>query len=535
MVSLVSSALGAALGVAAQSTLARALRDFLPVAAVVSVAPRGIAAGLVVGLGTALMFALIPLLPLRKVAPLAALRGVFDSDRPAQDRLVWVTGALIVAGVFIFAVATMGNKIHGLWFTVGVVAVFGLLVLLSRLGIALLRKLAPRTLSFPWRQGLANLHRPDNQTTAVTLAIGLGTFLLVTLYGVQDMLVNQVMQRTGRDEPNLVLFDIQKDQRRGIADLIKTHEISPRGEVPVVTMRLTSVKGRRVEELRADADKSIPAWALRREYRSTYRADLTGTERIIQGAWQGKISEETRPIPISLEKGIAETLKVGLGDELQFEIQGVPLPTRVASIREVDWQRVQPNFFVVFPEGVLESAPQFYAAVARTDSNQSAADLQRAIVERFANVSVIDLSLILNALNGILSRVSAAMRFVGLFTIVTGLAVLASAVLGTRSQRVSESILLRTLGAPRKQILNAIVAEYLFLGGIAGVAGAILGTGASWGLAYYFFGTWAAISFTPIVLILLAVIGATVLAGAIGCMGIFRKSPLVAMRDEALT
>jgi len=411
--------------------------------------------------------------------------------------------------------------------------VFGVLVLLARAASAGIRKLALGVLPFAWRQGLANLHRPNNQTTAVTLAIGLGTFLLVTLYSVQNMLVAQVAGRAGAGEPNLVLFDVQGDQRQSIGELIKSQGISLRGEVPVVTMRLSSVKGQRVEELRANPHTRIPGWALRREYRSTYRAELTSTEKIIAGAWQGRVAPDTEPIPVSVEKGIAESLKIGLGDELQFEIQGVPITARVASIREVDWQRVQPNFFMVFPEGVLESAPQFYAIVARAESNQAAARLQRAIVERFANVSVIDLSLILNTLNSILGKVSAAMRFVALFTIITGLAVLASAVLGSRAQRTRESILLRTLGAPRRQILAVIAAEYLLLGGISGVAGTALGLGATWGLSIYFFSTPAVISLAPVLAILVIVIAATVLAGAIGCWGIFQRSPLEALRAEA--
>ena len=177
----------------------------------------------------------------------------------------------------------------------------------------------------------------------MTLAIGLGTFLLVTLYGVQNMLVEQVTLRGGGGEPNVVLFDVQKDQRRGIADVIKSHDVALRGEVPIVTMRLSAVKGRKVEELRADKAAKIPPWALRREYRSTYRSATTGTEKIIQGAWQGKVVDGSGPIPVSLEKGIAANLQVGLGDDLVFEIQGVPLETKVASIREVNWQRVQPD------------------------------------------------------------------------------------------------------------------------------------------------------------------------------------------------
>ena len=533
LLTLVSAAIGTALGVAAQVALPYALKDFLPVTTVVTLAPAGIGAGMAVGLGTALLFALIPLLPLRKISPLLALRASFESERPARDKMVWVVCGLIVAGITAFAVATTGSWVFGSWFTAGVLAVFGILILLARGGAALMRKVAPGVLNFAWRQGLANLHRPNNQTTAVILAIGLGTFLLVTLYSVHNMLVNQVLQRSGDGEPNLVLFDVQKDQRQGMADLLKSLEIRLQNEVPIVTMRLSAVRGRRVEELRADRDARIAPWALRREYRSTYRSELTSTEEIIKGRWQGRVAENTQPIPVSVEKGIAETLRVSLGDELRFEVQGVPLSTRIASIREVDWQRVQPNFFVVFPEGVLETAPQFYAIVARAGSPQAAARLQRAVVERFPNVSVIDLRLILSTINSILAKVSGAMRFVALFTIITGLAVLASAVLGSRSQRLKESILLRTLGAPRNQIVRTIVAEYLFLGAIAGAAGAILGLAATWGLGFYFFGTPVTISFVPVVTIFLSVIGATVLAGAIGCWGIFQGSPLEALRAEA--
>jgi len=530
---LASSLIGTTLGFAAQFALPYALKDFLPVTAVITLAPVGIGAGMAVGLGTALLFALMPLLPLRKVSPLLALRAAVDAERPARDWLVWLVCGLIVAGIAGFAVATTGNMIHGLWFTGGVLAVFAILIALARVGAAFLRKLAPGILNFAWRQGLANLHRPNNQTVAVTLAIGLGSFLLVTLSSVQNMLVKHVSTLSGEREPNLVLFDVQADQRQQISDLLAASAIGLHSEVPVVTMRLSMVKGRRVEELRADPNAGIPAWALRREYRSTYRFGLTGTERIIKGAWQGRVAEDAQPIPVSVEKGIADTLKAGLGDELQFEIQGVPIATRIASIREVDWQRVQPNFFVVFPEGALESAPQFYAIVARAESNQASARLQRAVVEQFPNVSVIDLSIILSTVNSILGKVSGAMRIVALFTLVTGLAVLASAVLGSRSQRVKETVLLRTLGAPRNQIIHTIVAEYLFLGGIASAAGALLGLAATWGLAIYFFRAPMAISLGPVAAIFFSVTTATVLTGAIGCLGIFRRSSLEALRAEA--
>jgi putative ABC transport system permease protein len=534
ILTLSGSIAGAILGTSLSFLLPAALKDFLPVQAVQALAPAGIVAGLLVGLGTALLFSLIPLLPLRKISPLLALRSSYETDQRSKDPLLWLVFLAILAAVAAFAVTTTASWFFGLWFTAGVLFVFGLLAAMAR-GLALLMsKMAPRLLSFPWRQGLANLHRPSNQTAAVMLAIGLGTFLLVTLYNARSALVSEVMQRSGKGEPNLVLFDVQQEQRRGVAELIRSFNVvSLYNEVPVVTMRLSAVKGKSVEAIRADPTSRIPAWALRREYRSTYRSRLGGTEKIVGGIWQGKADGDSQPIPVSLEKGIAETLRVEVGDSLEFEIQGVPVRTRVASLREVDWQRVQPNFFVVFPEGVLENAPQFYAVVARADSTAASASLQRAVVERFPNVSVIDLNLILNTLDAILDRVSEAIRVVALFTILTGCAVLASAVLSSRSQRVRESILLRTLGAPRGQIITSVIAEYLFLGLISAGTGALLSSVAGWALAFYFFKTSAAISIGAILSVPALVTALTVIAGVLGCWGIFQRSALETLRAEA--
>jgi len=528
-----SALLGIAFGIAAQFMLPYAFKDFLPVSTVIQVAPAGIVAGCAVGLGAALLFALIPLLPLRRISPLLALRASFETDQPRRDRLVQLLFVLIGVCIWAFAVMTTGSKIHGSWFAGGVLAVFALLLILARATSGLMRKIVPDSFSFAWRHGLANLHRPNNQTVAVTLSIGLGTFLLATLYGAQRMLINHVESRVGTGEANLVLFDVQRDQRAPLVELIKGQGVSFQGEVPIVTMRLSAVKGRSVEELRADPRSKVAPWALRREYRSTYRAELSSTEKIVAGVWQGKVAADTEPIPVSVEKGVAESLKVGLGDELQFEIQGVPLRTKVASIRAVDWQRMQPNFFVVFPEGPLENAPQFYAVVARAESAEAAAQLQQGVVERFGNVSMIDLSLILNTLNAILGKVSAAVRFVALFTILTGFAVLGSAVIGSRTERVKESILLRTLGAPRSQILGVIAAEYLFLGGIAAVAGTLLGVAATWGLSLYFFAVPAVFVPMPMAIIFVVVVVATLITGVIGSWGIFQRSPLEALRAEA--
>ena len=533
MLAFAGAVAGALAGSALQLLLPLALKDFLPVNTVITVAPAGVGAGMAVGLGTALLFSLMPLLPLRNISPLLALRASYETAPRRRDPLSWVMVSVIVAGVIGFAVSTTASWTFGLWFSAAVAIAFGLLVAVAKGLTALLKTLLIGYLPFPWRQGLANLHRPNNQTTAVMLAVGLATFLLLTLYNVRHQLVRQVAERGGDGEPNLVLFDVQREQRQELAQLLRSLDIDLSDQVPVVTMRLAAVKGRRIEELRADGAARVPDWALRREYRSTYRSGLAGTEKLVKGTWHRSVNGDAQPIPVSVEKGIAESLRVDIGDSLEFEIQGVPLRTRVANLREVDWQRVRPNFFVVFPEGILETAPQFYVMAARAGSAEAAARLQREIVERFGNISVIDLTLILNTVNAILGRISYAVRFIALFTVLTGFAVLAGAILLSRAQRIKESILLRILGAPRSQIVTSVIAEYIIAGAVAAATGTLVALAASWGLSLYFFKTVAQVSAVSLTVIPLLVTLVTVSAGALGCWGMFRRSALEALRAEA--
>jgi putative ABC transport system permease protein len=533
VIGLAGSCVGAALGIGLQAFLPLVLKDFLPVTAKATIAPEAILSGFGVGLGTGVLFALVPLLSLRKISPLLALRFPYEETPRERDLWSWSIAALIVFGILVFAVVLTERWIHAVWFTAGVVVAFTLLVVIGRAVSALVKRLATKSLPFAWRQGLANVHRPNNQTTAVMLAIGLGAFLFVTLYNVQNTLINEVAERGGKNEPNLVFFDIQTVQRAAVSNLIKSFDVPIREEVPVITMRVTAVKDKPVEELRNDSRPTIPAWALRREYRVTYRSGLTPSERLLSGRWRPRVRSDIEAIPISLEKGIAETLRVGIGDRLQFDLQGVSLRTEVSSIREVDWHRLEPNFFVVFPEGVLEQAPQFYAFVMRTDSTERSALLQRAVVERFPNVSMIDLTLVLNTLDAILGRISAAVQFVAAFTILTGFFVLGSAILSRRSQRLKESILLKTLGAPRRQIVTIVAAEYFFLALIACLTGFVLGALASWALSFYFLGVTFRFSPAPAAAILALTTAVTVGLGILGCWGIFSRSALEALRAEA--
>ena len=172
---------------------------------------------------------------------------------------------------------------------------------------------------------------------------------------------------------------------------------------------------------------------------------------------------------------------------MDWDVQGLTVKTRVGSIREVEWRRLEPNFFVVFPEGVLEGAPKTYLAALHAASPAASAAVQRAVVDEFPNVTAIDLALVVQTLDGIFSKVAFAIQFMALFTVATGLIVLAGAVLTGRHQRIRETVLLRTLGASRRQLALIQLVEYAVLGLQGAVVGALLALAGNELLARYVF------------------------------------------------
>jgi putative ABC transport system permease protein len=330
-----------------------------------------------------------------------------------------------------------------------------------------------------------------------------------------------------------VLFDVQPDQREEVIELVRGQGVEILDEAAVVTMRLSSVKGRSVEELLGSREHRGPRWVLRREYRSTYNDRLRSGEKLVAGTWHERVEPDTEVVPVSLERGIAEDLRVELGDELVFDVQGVPVKTRVASLREVDWRRVQPNFFVVFPRGVLEPAPGFHVLVLRVESPRQSAAMQRAVVNRFPNVSAIDLTLILETMDAVLGKIAFVVRFMALFTVGTGLLVLSAAILAGRFQRIRECVLLRTLGATRRQLRTILVVEYACLGLLASMAAVVLALGAGWALAAFLFEMDFRPPVWPLAVAIATVTVITVVTGWCASRGILNHPPLEVLRAEA--
>lgn len=529
----IASLAGTALGVLVQLLLPSVLGDFLPVKVAFQIQPLGLLEGFGIGMAFCVLFALLPLLGIRKASPLIALR--LSSGLATRPTLPWpeiAAGILVLGASLAFAIQHTERRLHGVYFVGGLAGSFVLLWGTARLLMLALRRSIPARFPYAWRQGLTNLYRPNNRTVLLLLSIGLGTFVLLTVHLTQNVLLKELVKEGGGNRPNTVLFDIQPDQREAVLEQVKKQGLTVMDQAPIVTMRLAKIANRTVEDILTGTNRQIAKWALRREYRCTWRETLSDTETLVSGVWHPPFNPASEPAPVSLEEGIAKDLGLKVGDELSFDLQGIPLTTRVASLRKVEWRRVQPNFFVVFPPGVLESAPAFHVVVTRTQTSEQSASLQRSIVEKFPNVSVIDLTLVLSTLDAILNKISIGIQFMALFTVLTGILVLAGAVLVSRKQRLREGALLRTLGASRAQLRAILAAEYGSLGLMAACVSTLLAMGASWGLTHFVFKTKFVWSLAPLAATWLGVPAITLITGWWSSRSVVDAPPLGILREE---
>jgi putative ABC transport system permease protein len=533
---LVGATTGAALGVAMQRIFPRILKTFLPLAIPTMIAWEPIIRGVLIGFAICILFALPPLLRFRRLAPLRVFRADVDVETHStkRDPILWLVYALIVAGVTGFAIAQTETLTRGSVFTAALGVAVGIFAAVAKLLIVGIRKFFPHGWSFVWRQGLANLYRPNNRTLLLTLSLGLGTFLLLNLYLSREVLLAQFQSVGTKNQANIFLFDIQPDQKAGIAEIVRSAGMPIIQEAPIVTMRLTEIKGRQTVDILADPQRTIPEWELQREYRCTYREQLSDTEKIIEGRWIGRVDYHPGDtVPISLDGEIAKDFGAKIGDELIFDVQGIPIKTAIASLRTVDWKRFQTNFFVLFPTGVLENAPTFHVLVSRVQTPADSARLQNAVVAKYSNVSAIDLTSVIQTVDSILSKVALVIRVMSLFTVGAGIVVLASTIWSGRYQRLQESILLRTLGASRAQIWQILCAEYFLLGVFASTTGIILAVGSSWALAKFVFKLSYAPSLWPLLVTAASVSAFSVAIGLTASRGVASRPPLEILRAEA--
>ena len=531
IIGFLGSLAGAALGVVIQQFLPVVLKDFLPITIVPTISWTAILEGILLGTGIAVMFALLPLLSIRKVSPLQAIRASYEPADNKRDPLKWAIYSLIILFVYGFSYIQIGNLVPAFYFTASIAIALGILTATARFLMWLVKRFFPSSWSYLWRQGLANLYRPNNQTTILIISIGLGTALISTLFFIQSILLKRVSLTEREGQPNMVLFDIQSNQTKGVADLVKEFDMPVKEIIPIVNMRLEGINGITSSEITKDSSQKFSRNLFAREFRVTYRDSLTSSEKITKGKWIG-VAPEKGLSSISVEENYANRNGLSIGDTLMFNVQGLVINAVIGSLREVDWSRIQTNFLVVFPKGVIDDAPQFGVLLTKVPSQDVSAKFQQEMVKEYPNVSIIDLGLVLNILNSIMEKIGFVIRFMGGFSILTGLVVLISSVLISKYQRLQESMLLRTLGASRKQIFIIIALEYFFLGALAALTGILLSLAGSWALAHFIFDSSFQPNMLPVLILGLIVCLLTVLIGVANSFGLLNRPPLEVLRKE---
>ena len=534
---LVAALTGSLLGNAIQFSIPFFIQDFLPFALESRFSWWDLGIGLLFGWVVCFLLALLPLLPLRKISPLRALRT--EVEKPGtMKKDPWAYAILAVLGLtlFGFGFAQTDNLKVNLAFCGGLVAVLAILALIAWLFLKSLRKFLPAKLPFEWRHGIANLYRPNNRTVLMLVALAVGFIIVLCLFLTKEAILKQLNIDRGESASNMIFFDIQPSQLDGALEIIGRNNLPILESAPIVSMRISEFKGAPVRSFyrrEPRGNRNGPeSWTLRREYRSTFRDHLTDAEELVAGRFIPQASLDDEPIPVSISQGLLEDMGLSLGDRLLFDVQGLPLETQIASVRKVDWNQVRANFFFVFPMGVLEEAPKMYIVATRTPDARVTAQVQADLIEKYPNVSSIDLRLIVTTINDLLSKIAWVVQFMALFTISAGLLVMTGTLMTSRYQRISESVLLRTLGADSKTIKRILFTEFASIGLLASIIGGFMSVAATWVLMKFLIRLPLVVAWEVVFAGMLVMFALTTLTGLLNSRGITRQAPLEILRQE---
>ncbi|HEY8935961.1 MAG TPA: FtsX-like permease family protein, partial [Cyclobacteriaceae bacterium] len=527
---IIGSVLGSFLGVGIQQLIPFFLKGMIPFEIGFSLSWKSLLMGLALGTVVSILFSILPLVTVRFVPPLSVLRADFESTRKfSKTNLVVVI--LIVLFPVAFAAWQTKSLITGAFFTLGLVLALASLTAVAWLLLLLVRRFFPSNAAFIWRHALSNLFRPNNQTRMLMVTIGLGAFIISTLNIIEKSMLGQVEFAGQENQSNTILFDIQPYQREGVIKLMEDNKLNVNQVVPIITCRLNELKGKSIESFQKDSTDDIPEWALTREYRVTYRDSLIGSEELIKGELQRRNAGRDS-MGVTISEDMIKNLKMEVGDSLVFDVQGVLMKARINGVRKVDWPKDPPNFIFVFPTGFLENAPQAFVTATRINDKQQANNFQQQLVNNFPNVSLIDLRLVLSTVNELFNKLGLVIRFLALFSIITGLVVLAGAVINSKFARIKENVLLRTIGARTRQITKITLIEYTYLGLFATLTGMILALGGGWLLTRFFFEIVFAFDWKELSVIALGVISLTVIIGWFNSREVINTPPLQVLRKE---
>lgn len=430
--------------------------------------------GLLVGLILVGGFALPPLLRLRRVSTLRVLRREMAFE--SASVMAYLLGGVLLAALMLWMAG--GLKL-GLMVLSGFLAALMVFTLVLRGWVALLGWVRPTGGGYGWRHGLVNLRRRLKTTLvqAVALALGLTALLLFTV--ARGDLLASWQKNLPPDAPNRFVINIQPDQRATIADFFMTHGLPPPQLAPMVRGRLVAINSVAIDPKKYTDEQAQRL--LDREFNLSWTADLPAGNRVTDGRWHGN----SQAAEFSVEQGIAKTLNLKLGDRLAYDIAGQRVEAKITSLRTLDWDSMRVNFFVVAPPGLLDAIPASYITSFYLPDNREAVIPE--LVKAYPNLTVIDIASLVKQLNATLDQVVRAVELVFGFAVLAGLAVLYAALQASSDERQHELAVLRALGARRRQLIYALLAEFLMLGAMAGLLAGIAASLIGWGLASFVF------------------------------------------------
>ena len=472
LLSLAGSLAGAALGVGVLALAPAVLGGLLPAEAVEPWQPVAIGKGVALGVGMALLFAARPLFLASRVPPLRVLRRDVEPMPPRWfDVALGVLG--LSAGVFGLAWAQSGDTTVAGGFVLGLLVVAGVGAGAATGMARVLAGAAHRVRAWWLRHGLAAVGRPGSGTVPAVVSLALGVVVVLTTVLVEGRLQAQISRELPSTAPSAFLIDVQPTQRAGVEAILAEGGGTRVHGSPVVQGRLKAVDGVGVETL-VKGKSEDDRWSFTREQRLSYRPDLPAGSTIVEGApWTPGGTPE-----VSLERSYAAMLGAKVGSVLTFDVLGVPLDLVVSSVRTVEWESFDMNFFLVVEPGPLDQAPQTVLMTVQLPADAEPR-VQDALAAAYPNVSMVSVRSALGQARGLLAQVGLGIRIVGAFTALAGVAILVSGVAADASRRGREVALLKTLGTTRAGVVGMFAVEYA----IVGLAAGALGAAGAWGVS----------------------------------------------------
>lgn len=460
-----------------------------------------------------------------RTVPAAGLfRSIVERTERSDARTLAAVTTAIVA-IVALAVGTAREP----YFSAGfIAAAFGLLLVLT-LVAWVIRKVAerlPRPKAPLLRIALANLHRPGAQTQALVVALGLGLTLFVTLAAIQTSINNEISRSVPERAPSFFVLDIPKDDAPEFLSLVeKNAPDSAVNMIPALRGSIIAFGGQRVDEL-----EELPegAWILRGDRGLTYSEVLPKGSKLVDGQWWA--SDYKGPPLVSMESEVAQSIGVGVGDNITISLLGVEVTAKIASLRTVEWDNFGLNYVMVFSPGSIDKAPHNMVATLTVPKSAEAA-LAKAIPLAFPSASLIEVGEVVSQVTELLGQMAQAIAAAASIAILAGIAVLVGAIAASRASRIYDSVILKLLGSTRSQILGAQAIEYGVLAVLLGILALALGLGAG----YYVIVEIFDFKFAPDwgILAMTLVGGATITfaLGLLGSLPILAARPAEALRS----